>query len=279
MYGVSAALVGMLLLAAVTPQHARADVPVDLELVLGVDVSGSVDPAEGKLQRAGYVSAFSHKAVISAVRSGFLRRIAVTYVEWADSHRQRTVLPWTLIEGEASALAFADKLEQAPIMRGRFTSISALIGYAMPLFENNGFEGTRRVIDISGDGANNSGELVTLARNTAVAAGVIINGLPIVNDRPQQFGPQVPDLDLYYEHCVIGGPGSFFVVAKDFESFAVAVRKKMILEIAGRMPSLRLLRRTSSGRWTTRNQRKAPECDIGERQLDQRLRNMMFLDN
>lgn len=283
---------------------AWAKTPVDLELLLAVDVSGSVDPAEAKLQRAGYVSALTSKPVINAIKSGYLRKIAVAYVEWADSHRQHLVAGWTLIDGEKSAQAFADRLDAAPAARGRFTSISAAIDFAMPMFESNAFEGTRRVIDISGDGANNSGAVVTGARDEAIAAGIVINGLPIVNDRPQGFGPQIPNLDLYYRNCVIGGPGAFIVVANDFESFAVAVRKKMILEIAGLTPprrsrfiraAERRFNRAAEGRFIraaerryvgmqgnrpgTDGKRQAPDCEIGERQLDQRLRNMFFLDN
>lgn len=278
--------------------EALAKTAVDLELLLAVDVSGSVDPAEAKLQRAGYVSALTSKPVINAIKSGYLRRIAVAYVEWADSHRQHVVAGWTLIDGEKSAYAFAERLDAAPAARGRFTSISAAIDYAMPMFEKNGFEGTRRVIDVSGDGANNSGALVVGARDKAIAAGIVINGLPIVNDRPQGFGPQIPNLDLYYRNCVIGGPGAFIVVANDFESFAVAVRKKMILEIAGLTPPrpARFIR-ASERRYTRSHyaqrryvgmvedrgsgmtNKQTPDCEIGERQLDQRLRNMFFLDN
>lgn len=275
---------------------AWAKTPVDLELLLAVDVSGSVDPAEAKLQRAGYVSALTSKPVMNAIKSGYLRRIAVAYVEWADSHRQHVVADWTLIDGEKSAYAFAERLDAAPAARGRFTSISAAIDYAMPMFESNAFEGTRRVIDISGDGANNSGAVVIGARDKAIAAGIVINGLPIVNDRPQGFGPQIPNLDLYYRNCVIGGPGAFIVVANDFGSFAVAVRKKMILEIAGLTPPraprfiraterriIRAAERRYVGMRENRpgmdGKRQAPDCEIGERQLDQRLRNMFFLDN
>ena len=268
-----------ILLVVGAPDGRAAELPVDLELVLAVDVSGSVDPGEAKLQRAGYVGALTDKRVIGAIRSGIFGRIAVAYVEWADSHLQATVTDWTLIDSKESAYAFADRLDQAPIRRGRFTSISALIEYSLPMFENNGFEGTRRVIDISGDGANNTGKPVMLARDNAVAAGVIINGLPIVNDNRQSFGPQIANLDLYYRDCVIGGPGAFLIVADDFESFAVAVRKKLILEIAGRMPSMPLLHRAAGKRLKPRAPRKAPDCYIGELQLDRRLRNMYHLDN
>ena len=273
------AVLGGIALAGISHQCRAADLPVDLELLLAVDVSGSVDPGEAKLQRAGYVGALTDKRVVSAIKSGIFGRIAVAYVEWADSHLQSTVLGWTLIDGTESAHGFADRLDEAPIMRGRFTSISALIERALPMFADNGFEGTRRVIDISGDGANNTGNMVTVARDVAVRAGIIINGLPIVNDRQQRFGPQIANLDLYYRNCVIGGRGAFLIVAQDFESFAVAIRKKLILEIAGRQPPVRLLHRVAQRRPFPAVRAKSPECDIGERQLDRRLRNMYHLDN
>lgn len=270
-------------LVAAVPAAAKQLIPVDLELLLAVDISGSVDPAEGKLQRAGYVSALSSRPVIAAIRSGVLRRIAIAYVEWADSHRQHMVVGWTLIDSEKSAYAFADKLDSAPISRGRFTSISSMIEYGVPMFDKNEFEGTRRVIDISGDGANNSGLPIIPARDAAIAAGIIINGLPIMNDHPQGFGPQIPNLDLYYENCVIGGPGAFIVVARSFEDFAVAIRKKMILEIADALPlrniASPLFIPIAGRRYSIAEKRSAPDCSIGERQLDQRLKSMFFLDN
>lgn len=273
------AVLGGVVLAGAGQEGRAADLPVDLELVLAVDVSGSVDPREAKLQRAGYVAALSDKRVIGAVKSGIFGRIAVAYVEWADSHLQTKVIGWTLIDSTESAYAFADRLDGAPIMRGRFTSISAMIEHALPMFADNGFEGTRRVVDISGDGANNTGKMVVIARDRAVRDGVIINGLPIVNDNRQSFGPQIADLDLYYRNCVIGGPGAFLIVAADFDSFAIAVRKKLILEIAGRMPPAPLFHRTSGRRPMPGAGRQAPECDIGEQQLDRRLRKMYHLDN
>jgi hypothetical protein len=245
---------------------AARDIPVDLELVLAVDVSGSVDEVEAGLQRDGYVKALRHPDVLNAINTGFLRKIAVTYVEWAGTETQSTVVGWRLVEDEGSAYALSKEIDGAPFTRGRFTSISAAIRYAVPLFENNGFEGTRRVIDVSGDGANNVGGLVTEARDMAVARGITINGLPIVNDRMNQFGPQMKDLDLYYRNCVIGGTGAFLVVAKDFQSFARAVRRKLVLEIAGLMPPPRPLFHRAAGP-------PPPPCDAGEQNLRRRLMN------
>ena len=253
--------------------RAEIDLPVDLELVLAVDVSGSIDGVEAKLQRQGYVSALTHPDIVAAIGRGFLGRIAVTYFEWAGAEHRRAVADWALIEDQASALAFAGALAAADIGSGRRTSISGAIAHALPLFEGNGYVGTRRVIDISGDGANNSGLLVDHARDVAVARGVTINGLPIINDRPNRFGfPQLEDLDRYYVHCVIGGAGAFIVVAHGFEAFARAIRRKLILEIAagpGRFaaPTLRphaLLRYASAAGPAIGYARG---CDIGERRL------------
>jgi hypothetical protein len=214
---------------------ARAEeLPVDLELVLAVDISGSVDAAEAQLQREGYLAALRHPRVIEAIKGGMLGRIALTYVEWAGDDYQRTLLDWTLIEDATGAFAFADALAEAPLFSARWTSLSAALDYARPRFENNGFKGMRRVIDISGDGYNNRGRPVESARDEAVAAGITINGLPIVNDRPNPWGSLPPkDLDRYFEDRVIGGPGAFIVVAKDYTAFASAILSKLLLEIAG----------------------------------------------
>ncbi len=243
---------------------ARAALQVDLELLLAVDVSGSVDETEGQLQRKGYVTAFRAPEVIAAIRSGFRKRIAVTYVEWAGFDFQSHIVGWTLIHDQASAHSFAAKLGKTPIQTGPYTSISGAIEYAMPLFKKNGFEAPRRVIDISGDGPNNSGRLVTLARQEAIRAGFTINGLPISNDRPSRFGRlPMPNLDLYYRKCVIGGPRAFIVLAEDFKSFARAIRKKLVLEIAGKMPENRRTPPTGKFRLAA-SERKSPPCNAGE---------------
>lgn len=255
-------LILAMLVAGWCPTVAAKEVAVDLELVLAVDISGSIDEEEARLQREGYVGAILHPEVMAAIKSGMLQRIAVTYVEWAGRY-QNTLIGWSLIEDETSAMAFAGKLSEAPIFTAAWTSISGAIGYALPLFDNNGYSGVRRVIDISGDGPNNEGEPVTLARDRAVAAGVVVNGLPIINDRPSPFGyPPYRDLDRYYVDCVIGGPGAFVVVADTHRDFARAVRKKLVLEIAGLQPKpsdhaarLRLIRVADGA---------GPGCGIGE---------------
>ncbi len=236
---------------------------VDLELVLAIDTSGSVDEEEGRLQRKGYVEAFTAPEVLAAIRSGRHKRIAVTYFEWAGESFQQIVVPWTLIEGKTSAAAFASELAIQPVGVGPYTSLSDAITYAMPLFGNNGFEAPRQVIDISGDGPNNSGRLVTLARAEALKAGLTINGLPIMNDRPSRYGnPPMPNLDLYYKKCVIGGPRSFIVVAENFRAFARAIRKKLVLEIAGAPPKHFLAAAVPDR--VSAPDRVAPDCDAGE---------------
>lgn len=223
-------------LSLVAPAFA-AEIPVDLELILAIDVSGSVDWEEASLQRRGYIEAIRSDEVISAIKSGPNGKIAVAYIEWAGTYLQRTVIDWTVIDGAESANAFTSILSEAPIDTGPWTSISAAIQYAVPMFARNDYQGTRRVIDISGDGPNNSGIPVTEARATALAAGITINGLPIVNDRPGPGGIRnVRDLDKYYSECVIGGAGAFMIVANNFNDFATAIKRKMIFEIAGLFP-------------------------------------------
>ena len=221
---------------------AAEDLPVDLELVLAVDISGSVDEVEARLQREGYIAAMRHPHVIEAIQGGMFGRIAITYVEWAGDHYQRSMLDWTLIEDAASASEFADALAETPLMTAHWTSLSGAIDYSAPLFDDNGFKGFRRVIDISGDGHNNRGRPVEWARDEAVAAGITINGLPIVNDRPNPWGGRPPSgLDVYYEEQVIGGPGAFMIVADDYTAFASAIFSKLLLEIAGEQPPPRAL--------------------------------------
>ena len=230
------ALVASLIGLPALPATAE-DLPVDLELVLAVDISGSVDEVEARLQREGYIAALRHPHVVEAIEGGMFGRIAVAYVEWAGDHYQRTMLDWTVIEDQESASAFADALLETPLATAHWTSLSAAIDHAVPLFEGNGFKGFRRVIDISGDGHNNRGRPVEWARDDAVAAGITINGLPIVNDRPNPWGGRPPaGLDLYFEERVIGGPGAFMIVAEDYSAFASAIFSKLLLEIAGEQP-------------------------------------------
>ncbi|MGX1099699.1 DUF1194 domain-containing protein [Amorphus sp. MBR-141] len=216
---------------------AQVDDVVDIELVLAVDVSWSMDHDEQLLQRQGYAGAFLHPDVIAAIESGDWGRIAVTYVEWAGSGLQMVQVPWTVVDGPDTAQAFAAKLAAAPMARLRRTSISSALAFSGTLFDGNGFEGFRRVIDISGDGPNNMGGPVTDERDKLIEAGVTVNGLPIMIRR-SSYDPffQINNLDVYYEDCVIGGYGSFMVVVKDADEFAGAIRRKLIMEIAAARP-------------------------------------------
>ncbi len=214
-----------------------ADIPVDLELVLAADVSGSMDDVELTLQRQGYLRALTSPRVINAIRSGEHRRIAIAFVEWAGPHWQNVVAEWTLVYDAASAQAFASKIGESPLDNEARTSISTVIDFIAPMFTGNGFAGTRRVIDISGDGPNNRGRSVLAARDEALALGLTINGLPIINDRENPYGgPPSGGLDLYYQDYVIGGPGAFMIPVTGMKNFAQAIAAKLIREIAGNEP-------------------------------------------
>jgi len=212
---------------------ARAEEPVDVLLVLAVDVSRSVDEDEARLQREGYRNAVSDPLVVEAIRGGMIGAIGIAYVEWAGAEYQRLVLPWTRIGTPADAFSWASRLDEAPRASLSWTSISGALDYSHRVLADAPFEGTRRVIDVSGDGVNNSGGPVEAARDKLLAEGVTINGLPIMNDRPT-FGrlPPVP-LDEYFRESVVGGPGAFVIPAEDFQAFGQAVKRKLIREIAG----------------------------------------------
>jgi hypothetical protein len=216
-----------------------------------------MDMEEAALQRQGFVRAFRHRNVIDAIQRGRFGRIAVTYVEWGSEQYQITRVDWTEVADASSAAAFAEAVERSSAILVSYTSISGAIAFGAQSFEGNGFRGERRIIDISGDGPNNMGAYVILARDRAVADGITINGLPIINDRPNINGyPLMPNLDLYYEDCVIGGFGAFIVVADGFGDFARAILRKLVTEIAGRAPPRHLLRLAAA--------RPRPLCNAGE---------------
>jgi uncharacterized protein DUF1194 len=231
-----------LAMATLTRPAAAEDVPVDLELVLAVDVSGSMDEGERALQRGGYVAAFLHPEVIAAIGGGVQGRIAVTYVEWAGPRSQTVVIPWRAIDGTASAQAFAAALKAAPTAHIHGTSISGALAFASTLFDGNGFAAARQAIDVSGDGPNNMGPPVVPVRDAVVARGITINGLPLTlrdDGLSAPYGGLAAGLlELYYEDCVIGGPGAFFLSVRAPEQLADAIRRKLVLEIAGRPPML-----------------------------------------
>jgi hypothetical protein len=205
---------------------------VDVALVLAVDISYSMDLEEQALQREGYVAALTSPAVIDAIRKGMVGRIAVTYLEWAGVATRNIVVDWTIIEDERSARGFADQLKAAPIRRARRTSLSNAIDFSMDRLHATNLRAIRRVIDISGDGPNNEGAPVTRARDRALAAGVIINGLPVVLDRGYRSSFDIEGLDEYFEDCVIGGPGAFMIAVVDRAQFADAIRAKILREVA-----------------------------------------------
>jgi hypothetical protein len=214
---------------------------VDVELILAVDVSYSMDMEELAIQREGYAQAIVSKEFLQALKTGPNGKIAVTYFEWAASSDQKIIIPWRVIDGPESADAVAAEIMKTPIRRASRTSISGAINFAMPLFDENALHGLRRVIDISGDGPNNNGIPVTIARDEALQKGIVINGLPIMVKEPSYSTMDIDNLDLYYEDCVIGGPGSFVVTIKDREKFKEAIRTKLVLEVAGRQPERRVV--------------------------------------
>jgi hypothetical protein len=242
----------------------RADEPVDLELVLAVDVSWSMDLDEQQLQREGYIGALRDPEVWKAISSGGTGRIALMYIEWAGQLIQQIVIPWTLIDSPEALEGFASRLEKVPISRERMTSLSGAIDFSARQFGTQGFKGKRRVIDVSGDGPNNSGGPVEVARDKAVNEGIVINGLPIIIKPNQRSGFfDINNLDKYYTDCVIGGFGSFVIPVRGRSEFGPAIRRKLILEIAGLVPS-----KTGPPRFI-RAQMSVPEersdCMIGEK--------------
>ena len=215
----------------------KNDAPsVDVELVLAVDVSYSMDMDELAIQREGYAQAIVSKEFLQALKSLPNGKISVTYFEWAATNDQKIIIPWRLIDGPETADAVAEEILRTPTRRASRTSISGAIKFAMPLFEVNPYRGLRRVIDISGDGPNNNGDPVTVVRDAALAKGITINGLPIMVKEPSYSTMDIDNLDFYYEDCVIGGPGSFVVSIKDRDKFKEAIRTKLLLEVAGRTP-------------------------------------------
>lgn len=224
------------LLVLPDPQpHAAAQSPArtDLLLVLAVDVSLSMDLEEQRLQRDGYVAAFRDASIWKAIASGPTGRIAVTYMEWAGPGFENVVIGWTLIDGPLTAQAFADDLASKPISRARFTSISSALAFSQRLIEASPFDAPRRVIDVSGDGPNNAGLPVLEARDAVLAAGTVINGLPITIKIGGSFSQfDIQNLDQYYADCVIGGPGAFSLPVRERDQLIETIRRKLLLEIA-----------------------------------------------
>ena len=255
-------------LAAPSPKSRFADtrhnVPsVNVELVIAVDVSYSMDMDELAIQREGYAQAIVSKDFLQALRAG-PGKVAVTYFEWSMSGDERIIIPWRVIDGPESADAVAAEIMKTPVRRGSSTSISSAINFAAQLFEKNPYRGLRRVIDISGDGPNNDGGPVTGARDAALEKGIVINGLPIMVKEPSYSTIDIENLDLYYEDCVIGGPGAFIMTIKDREKIQEAIRTKLVLEVAGLTPDGRIVP-------AAEKEPRVP-CLIGEKKLQERGR-------
>jgi hypothetical protein len=215
---------------------AHAGQAVDLALVLVTDVSRSIDDSEFQLEKEGYAAAFTNPKVVAAIKGGIVGSIAVAYVEFASSYEIRTVLDWTVIHDDATAKSFADKLAAAPRSFWGRTAISAGIDRAVQLLAESGFDTSRRVIDVCGDGTNNAGRDVQEARDDAVKAGITINGLAIINDHPVSWTyahVQPPGgLAKYYQENVTGGTSSFVLEVHDFHVFGEAMTRKLVNEIA-----------------------------------------------
>jgi hypothetical protein len=231
-------LLGVLVIAAGAGlSAASAEELVDLQLVLAVDVSRSMDQDEQRLQRDGYVGAFRHPDILSAIRSGPYGRIAVTYLEWAGAFYQQVLVPWRILETKEDAYAFADELSRVPLTQETRTSISGALAFAADAFRSSNAQSERRTIDVSGDGSNNDGVPLVPVRDRVVANGIVINGLPILIRPSNLFGPLgTIALDDYYRECVIGGRGAFVIPIQDKSEFETAIRRKLVLEIAA-LPS------------------------------------------
>jgi len=240
---------------------ATADpLPVDLELVLAVDTSRSMDYDELVLQREGYAAALEHPAVTSALTMGFYGRAAITYFEWGGPGASRVLVDWTLIENTKHAADLAAHLRRQPVSNMRGTSISGAMEHAASLLDSNDYIGTRQVIDISGDGPNNMGAPVTQVRDQMAAAGIEVNGLPfMVKETGGSWS--IPDLDFYYEDCVITGDAAFVIPIHSMDRLVVSIRQKLVLEIAGlRSPAVARVRKVSQ-----------TDCLIGEKLRRQRI--------
>ena len=233
-----------------------------LELVIAVDVSYSMDLDELSVQREGYAHAIVSKEFLQALKNGRNSKIAVTYFEWSAQTDQKIIIPWRVIDGPETADAVANEIMNTPVRRGSRTSISGAIYFALPLFEKHPYRGFRRVVDISGDGPNNNGPPVAEARQAALEKGITINGLPIMVKEPSYSTMDIDNLDLYYEDCVIGGPGAFIMTIKDREKFQEAIRTKLVLEVAGLTPKRRIVP-------AAEKEPRVP-CLIGEKKLQER---------
>lgn len=245
--GTALTLLALILLASVPRTAAQTGEPVDLMLVLSSDVSRSIDHPKFKLQREGYAAAVADPKVLDAIRDGPHGKIAISFVEWSGFGAQKVVVDWSTIDGAESARHFGDQLVEIPRSFADRTSISGGIEFSAQQFSRAPYQTARRTIDVSGDGTNNAGRDVGLARDEVVAKGITINGLVILSDREMPWSAEHTNppggLEKYYRDNVIGGPGAFVMVAQDFQSFGQAIIKKMIAEIAMRQVGQRIILR------------------------------------
>lgn len=259
-----------LCMAAATA-HAQARDPVDVTLVLAVDVSRSMSPRELKIQRDGYAAALAHPGVVRAIAQGAYGRIAVTMFEWAGSGSVREVFDWTLVETAEDAERVAETVRRSQPFPQRRTSISGAIDHGLARLEASPYEGFRKVIDISGDGPNNQGGPVLEARAKALERRIVINGLPLMTREGPGGGFNIDDLDAYYSNCVIGGPGSFLVPVTQWDQFPEAIRRKLIQEIGGIVPLQPPVRLAQAfGSQGLRPAVEPYDCLVGERIWEQR---------
>lgn len=224
---------GLATVALLSANPLRAAEPVDVELVLAVDVSLSMSPDELEIQRKGYAAALTHDLVLQAIAEGAYGKIAVTYFEWAGSTSHHIIVPWTVIASREDAERVAARLSAQPPNSARRTSVSAALDFGADLFAESEYRGMKRVIDISGDGPNNQGPPVDATRDMVVGQGITINGLPLMTNGGLSSAYDVGDLDRYYNDCVIGGPGAFMIPVNDWSQFPEAIRRKLVLELAG----------------------------------------------
>lgn len=224
--------IGLTLALAGAASTVASAEPVDVELILAVDVSLSMSPGELAIQRDGYAAALTHAQVIQAIQDGVHGKIAVSYVEWAGATVQHIIVPWTIVSNHDEAAAVASRLTLNPPNSARRTSISSALNFVGDMFAESPFRGLKRVVDISGDGPNNQGGLVVVARDALVAQGITINGLPLMTGAGYSTLYDVANLDAYYRDCVIGGPGAFMIPVNHWTQFPEAVRRKLVLELA-----------------------------------------------
>jgi hypothetical protein len=248
----AAAVLSVVVAAAPASAQPAEPVDVDAKIVLAVDASRSMDLTEFQLQRDGYIAALRHPELVSAIAAGWHGRVAIAYFEWSGYAQDGHLVPWRIIDGPAAAATLADEIAAMPVSRGRGTSIARALAFATVLIEDDLVTAPRSIIDVSGDGANNTGPPVTGARDAAVARGITINGLPVM----AFHGGALPDLDRYYEECVVGGPGAFVMVARDAAELAATIRRKLVIEVSGTALPARLVPAQFS---------EAVDCLIGEK--------------